>query len=120
MRERCCVCSQPVDPSEGHTYCLRDRACLVSEWAFGPGVPERSEFGTLERVGVKQCVDLPGVGEKYQSNNSHRRCFVSDIGACAGHSILSVTYFYLDEEQPVDAMLHNEGGAIDGECYFTH
>lgn len=43
---------------------------LVSAGAFGsPGILERSGIGSkdvLERVGVKQCVDLPGVGKNYQ------------------------------------------------------
>ena len=43
---------------------------LVSAGAFGsPGILERSGIGAkdvLERVGVKQRVDLPGVGENYQ------------------------------------------------------
>jgi alcohol oxidase len=43
---------------------------LVSAGAFGsPGILERSGIGAkdvLERVGVKQRIDLPGVGENYQ------------------------------------------------------
>src|ERR1700677_2389343 len=43
---------------------------LVSSGAFGsPGILERSGIGAkdvLKRVGAKQRVDLPGVGENYQ------------------------------------------------------
>jgi alcohol oxidase len=43
---------------------------VVCAGAFGtPGILERSGIGSkdiLERVGVKQRVDLPGVGENYQ------------------------------------------------------
>jgi alcohol oxidase len=43
---------------------------LVSAGAFGsPGILERSGIGAkdvLERVGVKQRIDLFGVGENYQ------------------------------------------------------
>ena len=43
---------------------------LVSAGAFGsPGILERSGIGAkdvLERVGVKQRVELPGVGNNYQ------------------------------------------------------
>ncbi len=43
---------------------------LVSAGTFGsPGILERSGIGAkdvLERVGVKQRVDLPGVGQNYQ------------------------------------------------------
>jgi len=42
----------------------------LSAGAFGsPGILERSGIGAkdvLERVGVKQRVDLPGVGDNYQ------------------------------------------------------
>ena len=45
---------------------------LVSAGPFGsPGILERSGIGAknvLERVGVKQRVDLPGVGENYQGS----------------------------------------------------
>ncbi|KAF8262160.1 GMC oxidoreductase-domain-containing protein [Lactarius quietus] len=73
---------------------------LVSAGAFGsPGILERSGIGAkdvLERVGVKQRVDLPGVGENYQD-----------------HDILTCQYFAADEAQSLDAILRNEQGAID-------
>ena len=46
------------------------KSVLISAGAFGsPGILERSGIGAkdvLERVGVKQRIDLPGVGENYQ------------------------------------------------------
>ena len=49
---------------------LGTKLVLVSAGAFGsPGILERSGIGAkdvLERVGVKQRADLPGVGENYQ------------------------------------------------------
>jgi alcohol oxidase len=73
---------------------------LVSSGAFGsPCILERSGIGAkdvLKRVGVKQRVDLPGVGENYQD-----------------HNILSSKYFAADEAQFLDAILRNEEGAID-------
>ena len=43
---------------------------LISAGAFGsPAILERSGIGAkdvLDRVGVKQRVDLPGVGDNYQ------------------------------------------------------
>jgi alcohol oxidase len=51
---------------------------LVSAGAFGsPGILERSGIGAkdvLEPVGVKQRVDLPGVGENYQGFFVQRPC----------------------------------------------
>jgi alcohol oxidase len=67
-----------------HPDCPKDtrtvrgtRLVLVSAGALGsPGILERSGIGAkdvLERIGVKQRVDLPGVGENYQGIpcNSH-------------------------------------------------
>ncbi|KAI0043153.1 GMC oxidoreductase [Auriscalpium vulgare] len=49
------------------------RLVIVSAGTFGsPGILERSGIGradVLERIGVKQLVDLPGVGEHYQDHN---------------------------------------------------
>jgi alcohol oxidase len=73
---------------------------LVSAGAFGsPGILERSGIGAkdvLERVGVKQRIDLPGVGENYQD-----------------HDLLTSQYFAADEAQSLDAIIRNEEGAID-------
>jgi choline dehydrogenase-like flavoprotein len=58
---------------------------LVCAGAFGsPGILERSGIGAkdvLERVGVKQRVDLPGVGENYLGLFVQPRCssFVSNV-----------------------------------------
>ena len=58
---------------------------LISAGTFGsPGILERSGIGAkdvLERVGVKQRVDLPGVGKNYQGVfpcNGHLGHLVSD------------------------------------------
>ncbi|KAF8263965.1 alcohol oxidase-like protein [Lactarius quietus] len=73
---------------------------LVSAGAFGsPGILERSGIGAkdvLERIGVKQCVDLPGVGENYQD-----------------HNVLFIKYFAADESQSLAAIFRFEEGAID-------
>jgi alcohol oxidase len=61
---------------------------LISAGPFGsPGILERSGIGAndvLERVGVKQRVDLPGVGENYQGCSVQLPflsfTFFSDIG----------------------------------------
>ncbi|KAI9453452.1 alcohol oxidase-like protein [Lactarius psammicola] len=73
---------------------------LISAGAFGsPGILERSGIGAkdvLERAGVKQRVDLPGVGENYQD-----------------HGVLFIKYFAADEAQSMAAIFRNEEGAID-------
>lgn len=49
---------------------LARRLVVLSAGAFGsPAILERSGVGSreiLDKVGVKQVVDLPGVGESYQ------------------------------------------------------
>ncbi|KAH9046726.1 alcohol oxidase-like protein [Lactarius hengduanensis] len=73
---------------------------LISAGAFGsPGILERSGIGAkdvLERVRVKQRVNLPGVGENYQD-----------------HNIIYTKYFAADEAQVLDALFRDEEGAID-------
>ncbi|KAF8262158.1 alcohol oxidase-like protein [Lactarius quietus] len=73
---------------------------LVSAGAFGsPGILERSGIGAkdvLGRVGVKQRVDLPGVGKNYQDHNA-----------------LFLKYFAADEAQSLDALFRQKEGAID-------
>ena len=48
------------------------RLVVVSAGAFGsPAILERSGIGAkkvLEKYGIEQLVDLPGVGEKYQGS----------------------------------------------------
>ncbi|KAI9453455.1 alcohol oxidase-like protein [Lactarius psammicola] len=85
----------------GDTRTVRGtKLVLVSAGTFGsPGILERSGIGArdvLERVGVKQRVDLPGVGENYQD-----------------HNIFFARYFAADEAQTLDALFRNEEGAID-------
>ena len=59
----------PDGPAETHTV-RGTRLVVISAGALGsPGILERSGIGgkeVLEGVGVKQRVDLPGVGENYQ------------------------------------------------------
>ncbi|KAH8988755.1 alcohol oxidase-like protein [Lactarius hatsudake] len=65
----------------------------------GPWDTQRSGIGAkdvLERVGVSQRVDLPGVGENYQD-----------------HNVLFIKYFAADEAQSLAAIFRNEEGAID-------
>lgn len=53
---------------------LARRLVVLSAGAFGsPAILERSGVGSreiLDKVGVKQVVDLPGVGESYQGGCS--------------------------------------------------
>jgi len=73
---------------------------LISAGAFGsPAILERSGIGAkdvLDRVGVKQRVDLPGVGDNYQD-----------------HNLLFIKYFAADESHSLAAIFRSEEGAID-------
>ncbi|KAH9987565.1 alcohol oxidase-like protein [Russula vinacea] len=76
------------------------RLVVLCAGSFGtPGILERSGIGAkaiLEAVGVKQRVDLPGVGENYQD-----------------HNIVFVPYFCADEAQTLDAIVRNDESAIE-------
>ncbi|KAF8262161.1 alcohol oxidase-like protein [Lactarius quietus] len=89
----------PDGPKDTRTV-LGTKLVLIAAGAFGsPGILERSGIGAkdvLERVGVKQRVNLPGVGENYQDHNT-----------------LVSRYFAADEAQSLDAILRNEEGAIE-------
>ncbi|KAH8989704.1 alcohol oxidase-like protein [Lactarius akahatsu] len=89
----------PDDPKDTRTV-RGTKLVLVSAGAFGsPAILERSGIGAkgvLERVGVKQRVDLPGIGENYQDHNS-----------------MNLKFFAADEAQTMDAIFRNEEGALD-------
>ncbi|KAF8262162.1 alcohol oxidase [Lactarius quietus] len=89
----------PDGPRDTHTV-RGTKLVLISAGAFGsPGILERSGIGAkdvLEHVGVKQRVDLPGVGENYQDHNG-----------------MQFQYFSADEAQSLEAIFRNEEGAID-------
>ena len=74
----------PDGPKDTRTV-RATKLVLVSAGAFGsPGILERSGIGAkdvLERVGVKQRVDLPGVGENYRGLSVQLpfSSFVSDV-----------------------------------------
>ena len=60
-----------TEASENTSHVLRAKQLVVlSGGAFGsPAILERSGIGgkeVLQKVGVKQIIDLPGVGENYQ------------------------------------------------------
>ena len=108
---------------------------LVSSGTFGsPGILERPGIGAkdvLERVGVKQRIDLPGVGQNYQNLPiqfpSQMFWFLTFWNSFADHDLLTSQYFAADEAQAaqsLDAILRNEEGAIDGvsrlSCLTTH
>ncbi|KAH8979359.1 alcohol oxidase-like protein [Lactarius hatsudake] len=90
---------RPDDPKDTRT--LRGtKLVVVSAGAFGsPAILERSGIGAkgvLERVGVMQRVDLPGIGENYQD-----------------HNVMNLKFFAADEAQTMDAIFRNEEGALD-------
>ncbi|KAI0294579.1 alcohol oxidase [Russula brevipes] len=89
----------PDGPAETRTV-RGTRLVVISAGSFGtPGILERSGIGgtdVLDGVGVKQRVDLPGVGENYQD-----------------HNILFLPYFSADEAETLDAILRNDEGALE-------
>jgi alcohol oxidase len=80
----------PDGPRETRTV-RGTKLVLVSAGPFGsPGILERSGIGAkdvLERVGVKQRVDLPGVGENYQGTST-----ISDVSTLLDVCIIRPQY----------------------------
>ncbi|KAI0337223.1 alcohol oxidase [Trametopsis cervina] len=76
------------------------RLVVVSAGAFGsPQILERSGIGAkavLDKYGVTQLIDLPGVGENYQD-----------------HQVIFSPYLASDESDTLDAIIRNEQPAFD-------
>jgi alcohol oxidase len=89
----------PDGPTETRTV-RGTKLVVLCAGSFGtPGILERSGIGgkaILEGVGVKQRVDLPGVGENYHD-----------------HNILFVPYFSADEAETLDAIFRNDKSAVE-------
>ncbi|KAH9055344.1 alcohol oxidase-like protein [Lactarius vividus] len=81
-------------------YCERNEASShfsgSVRFSWYSGTFRNRRQGRLERVGVKQRINLPGVGENYQD-----------------HNILCIKYFAADEAQILDALFRDEEGEID-------
>ncbi|KAI0703058.1 alcohol oxidase-like protein [Cytidiella melzeri] len=73
---------------------------VVSGGAFGsPIILERSGIGAkevIEKYGVEQLIDLPGVGENYQD-----------------HQVIFAPYLASEESDTIDAIVRNEQPAFD-------
>ncbi|KAJ8585898.1 glucose-methanol-choline oxidoreductase [Rhizopogon salebrosus TDB-379] len=92
---------------------------VVSAGALGsPAILERSGIGAevaLKRCGVKQLVDLPGVGENFRGP-----FFVSCRGLGLGfsdHNGISIPYFTTDEVITMDPLWSGEELAVQDYCY---
>ena len=113
-------CFHPDGPTDGRTV-RGTRLVVIASGSFGtPGILERSGIGAkhvLDSVGVKQRVDLPGVGENYQGP-MRDSCLVTKHVAYgwtrADHNIIFVPCFAADEAQTFDAIFRNDEGAVEG------
>jgi alcohol oxidase len=90
---------------------------VVSAGALGsPAILERSGIGAevvLKQCGVKQLVDLPGVGENFRGS-----LFVSCRGLGLGfsdHNGISIPYFTTDEVITMDPLWSGEELAVQGK-----
>lgn len=65
--------------ASSEVFTARAKLVVLSAGTFGsPGILERSGIGAhdiLDRIGVNQIVDLPGVGENYQGGSITLRQF---------------------------------------------
>ncbi|PSR71643.1 hypothetical protein PHLCEN_2v12496 [Hermanssonia centrifuga] len=82
------------------TIARAKRLVVVSSGSLGtPCVLERSGIGAksiLEKHGIEQIVDLPGVGENYHD-----------------HQVVFPPYLASEESETIDAIVRNEGSEID-------
>ncbi|KAH9053395.1 hypothetical protein EDB87DRAFT_1581021 [Lactarius vividus] len=101
------------DPA--HTQPLR----LLNHLAPGSRTPSAAlgaRTTTLERVKVKQRIDLPGDDENYQNIPVQRPALTFHVVllkfacACVDHHIFFARYFAADVVQVLGALFRNEGG----------
>jgi alcohol oxidase len=101
------------------------RLVVLASGSFGtPGILERSGIGAkhvLDGVGVKQRVDLPGVGENYQGRMRDSSLVTEHLTygwIRADHNIIFVPCFAADEAQTFDAIFRNDEGAVESGSSF--
>lgn len=114
----------PNGPTETRTVRGTKLIVLASGALGTPAILERSGIGRkdiLDAVGVKQKVDLPGVGENYYGtlrDSYGLSVHVADCRACLDHNIMFTEYCAADEAQTLDSIYLNEGNAIPGGFLF--
>jgi len=92
---------------------------IVSAGAFGsPTILERSGIGAkkvLDAAGVKQLVELPGVGENYQGivPFDHDEQFM--YWRFIDHNVVFVPYLADDEAETLDAIFRGEKEELDSK-----
>ncbi|KAH9852914.1 alcohol oxidase-like protein [Lenzites betulinus] len=88
-----------ADTKEQVRTAIARRMIIISAGAFGsPAILERSGIGSknvLDRVGIKQIVDLPGVGENYQD-----------------HQVIFPSYFTTDAADTLDGIVTNNEAEV--------
>ena len=93
---------------------------IVSAGAFGsPTILERSGIGAkkvLDAAGVKQLVELPGVGENYQGIASFGHMTEQFIyWGFTDHNVVFVPYLADDEAETLDAIFRGEKEELDSK-----
>lgn len=87
---------------------------VVSGGAFGsPAILERSGIGAktvLEKYGIQQLVDLPGVGENYQGLSWYRPTLLKRASQFffADHQVIFAPYLASEESETIDGIVRNE------------
>lgn len=89
------------------------RLVLLSSGSFGsPTILERSGIGAkvvLEKYGVEQLVELPGVGENYQGKRlPAKRSSVPDDIHPLDHQVIFPPFLASEESETIDAIVRNE------------
>ncbi len=105
------------------TIARAKRLVVVSSGSLGtPCVLERSGIGAksiLEKHGIEQIVDLPGVGENYHGRIHSLSHILMLTGSGEDHQVVFPPYLASEESETIDAIVRNEGSEIDS-AYFPN
>ncbi|THG95460.1 hypothetical protein EW026_g6199 [Hermanssonia centrifuga] len=99
------------------TIARAKRLVVVSSGSLGtPCVLERSGIGAksiLQKHGIEQIVDLPGVGENYHGRIHSLSHILMLTGSGEDHQVVFPPYLASEESETIDAIVRNEGSEID-------
>ena len=114
--------SDPVscpDADKSLSTVRASKLVVVSAGAFGsPTILETSGIGAeavLNRCGIKQVVNLPGVGEHYRGPLSSIYIFHDLDFEFSDHNFVFVPYYVADEAVTLDPLLRGDESVVRGK-----
>ena len=96
---------------------------VVSSGSYGsPLILERSGIGSteiLEKHGIEQIVDLPGVGERFQGWSSSCWRASGLLTPCIDHYVIGARAHGSSDAETVDAIRRGETDEIESEIFSS-